>query len=611
MFRCWVTAMEALVDESDIKIIGETRDGWKPADHPPICQTTVTTQKPDRAPARPRYSYVALIYMAIQQSKNKECTINEILYFVEDRYPYFVRGRGRWETSLRHALSTNDCFCKLNRVWTLHPNAGNMFENGTTDRRSRRFVCPVRERLRVDEAEVRRTAKAVNAARASDKVKQGDDDNASGLEQCNVHEDNSELTMHEIGFENKGFEFRKNAAVSNSTSRAATNDRTLSENNSPVSGKLKTAHSGTSSRESMPLPTAIAVTAQNTTAPLSSKKPDYNDVVQQIRLIAEGAILFLQTNCGYEKGLAGLVPTTNHERSTNSGAGMYAIKKNALSLSNNVQCHPHLTGEHQYQYQPSTMEHQGLAASSSDALRSNVTALPNASLPHTFAVEQQCDKFQYSPYRRHPLNDYPQQNIYAPAHFHGASQHQTHQTQQHGTAGSSSGAFRSNKTNLQTIAASGSGLQQEYQYAKNSEFANFAPYQANSNDFGSANMNPTLNSSDFNKQWIRVGDSHGATQYQTNQTQQLGVNASSSEIFCPNKTLPTTAANGGGSHQVYQYPENSVYADLVPFQADANHRSANTNPKFDSSTLNNQWVSAGDAVIDTESTEQFYSWHCP
>ena len=53
----------------------------------------------------------------------------------------------------RHSLSFNDCFLKVARsaerpgkgsYWTLHPESGNMFENGCYLRRQKRFkVCLV------------------------------------------------------------------------------------------------------------------------------------------------------------------------------------------------------------------------------------------------------------------------------------------------------------------------------------------------------------------------------------------------------------------------------------------------------------------------------------
>ena len=97
---------------------------------------------------KPPYSYISLTAMAIWNSPEKMCTLAEIYKFIMDSFPYYRKNTQRWQNSLRHNLSFNDCFIKIPRrpdrpgkgaYWTMHPSALNMFENGSFLRRRKRF----------------------------------------------------------------------------------------------------------------------------------------------------------------------------------------------------------------------------------------------------------------------------------------------------------------------------------------------------------------------------------------------------------------------------------------------------------------------------------------
>ena len=106
---------------------------------------------------KPPYSYISLITWAIQSSPSKMCTLNEIYTMITELFPFYRQNQQRWQNSIRHSLSFNDCFVKVSRspdrpgkgsYWTLHPNSGNMFENGCYLRRQKRFKCPARQALK-------------------------------------------------------------------------------------------------------------------------------------------------------------------------------------------------------------------------------------------------------------------------------------------------------------------------------------------------------------------------------------------------------------------------------------------------------------------------------
>jgi len=132
---------------------------------PSVC--SVTPSRPlvvDRAycrrnytHAKPPYSYISLITFAIQNSPRRMCTLSEIYQLIMDLFPFYRQNQQRWQNSIRHSLSFNDCFVKVARsadrpgkgsYWTLHPDSGNMFENGCYLRRQKRFKCPRKQALK-------------------------------------------------------------------------------------------------------------------------------------------------------------------------------------------------------------------------------------------------------------------------------------------------------------------------------------------------------------------------------------------------------------------------------------------------------------------------------
>uniref|UniRef100_A0A1A9W2P8 Fork-head domain-containing protein n=1 Tax=Glossina brevipalpis TaxID=37001 RepID=A0A1A9W2P8_9MUSC len=98
---------------------------------------------------KPPFSYISLTAMAIWSSPQKMLPLSEIYRYIMEKFPYFRKNTKKWQNSLRHNLSFNDCFIKVPRnavskggkgsYWTLHPKAFDMFENGSLLRRRKRF----------------------------------------------------------------------------------------------------------------------------------------------------------------------------------------------------------------------------------------------------------------------------------------------------------------------------------------------------------------------------------------------------------------------------------------------------------------------------------------
>lgn len=78
----------------------------------PLC-----CQNPEKksATSKPPYSFSLLIYMAIEHSPNKCLPVKEIYSWILDRFPYFATAPTGWKNSVRHNLSLNKCFQKVER----------------------------------------------------------------------------------------------------------------------------------------------------------------------------------------------------------------------------------------------------------------------------------------------------------------------------------------------------------------------------------------------------------------------------------------------------------------------------------------------------------------
>ncbi|NP_001164676.1 fork-head box A/B transcription factor [Saccoglossus kowalevskii] len=111
-------------------------------------QSSLTNEKRRFADVKPPYSYIALIAMSLENAQDGMLTLNEVYEFIMNKFPYFRENQQRWQNSIRHNLSLNDCFVKIPRApgragkgnyWALHPAARDMFANGSYLRRAKRF----------------------------------------------------------------------------------------------------------------------------------------------------------------------------------------------------------------------------------------------------------------------------------------------------------------------------------------------------------------------------------------------------------------------------------------------------------------------------------------
>ncbi|XP_046885068.1 forkhead box protein N2 [Hypomesus transpacificus] len=85
----------------------------------------------DALKAKPPFSFSLLIYMAIEQSPSKSLPVKDIYGWILQHFPYFSSAPTGWKNSVRHNLSLNKCFRKVERslgkvngkgsLWCVHP----------------------------------------------------------------------------------------------------------------------------------------------------------------------------------------------------------------------------------------------------------------------------------------------------------------------------------------------------------------------------------------------------------------------------------------------------------------------------------------------------------
>jgi hypothetical protein len=70
----------------------------------------------NRREGKPPYSYVNLITFAINSTVKKRMTLNEIYRWISDNFHYYRFAGNGWKNSIRHNLSLNKCFVRIQRT---------------------------------------------------------------------------------------------------------------------------------------------------------------------------------------------------------------------------------------------------------------------------------------------------------------------------------------------------------------------------------------------------------------------------------------------------------------------------------------------------------------
>ena len=65
--------------------------------------------------SKPQLSFACMIFMAIESSPTKMLPVREIYSWIMLKFPFYKSAPSGWRNSIRHNLSLNKCFCKVEK----------------------------------------------------------------------------------------------------------------------------------------------------------------------------------------------------------------------------------------------------------------------------------------------------------------------------------------------------------------------------------------------------------------------------------------------------------------------------------------------------------------
>lgn len=129
-----------LTDDEDEGLVENERED---AESPSRMSPSKDIKSPTKEDNRTAETFVAVIAQAILSSPAKRMTLSSIYNYIASNYSHFNQEKGPgWRNSVRHNLSSNDCFVKAVRAengkghyWMIHPKDLPEFTKGNFRRR--------------------------------------------------------------------------------------------------------------------------------------------------------------------------------------------------------------------------------------------------------------------------------------------------------------------------------------------------------------------------------------------------------------------------------------------------------------------------------------------
>lgn len=112
-------------DYLDDSLISTPESSSSSSMHSPVIQNSSTYNKHPHnvqynpfvhTTNKPPYSFSCLIFMAIEDSDQKALPVKEIYAWIMEHFPYFQNAPTGWKNSVRHNLSLNKCFQKVEKA---------------------------------------------------------------------------------------------------------------------------------------------------------------------------------------------------------------------------------------------------------------------------------------------------------------------------------------------------------------------------------------------------------------------------------------------------------------------------------------------------------------
>ncbi|KAJ2454437.1 hypothetical protein EV183_001563 [Coemansia sp. RSA 2336] len=139
------------------------------------------TERPTKEPqrdtyAKPTYSYASLIAQAINSTAEAKITLSGIYAYIMANYPYYKHAQNGWQNSIRHNLSLNKAFVRVQRAsnepgkgsyWAIDDAYKGQFANGVYKRTRR-----TKKAMELERAARKRAAPA-DDSRASKRLSAG------------------------------------------------------------------------------------------------------------------------------------------------------------------------------------------------------------------------------------------------------------------------------------------------------------------------------------------------------------------------------------------------------------------------------------------------------